>query len=75
MKIKFENVGRDKMTWTADYPITAPLENICEDWKWWCNQLARALRSDPEWVFDQEKNCVKIFAGWACVGTARVEAQ
>lgn len=75
MKIQFENVGRNKLNWTAEYPITATLENICEDWKWWCNQLAKALRSDPEWVFNEKENCVDIFAGWHHVGTARIATE
>lgn len=72
MKIKFENVGRFNKTWIAEYPAEVPLEIACRNTLWWPRQLAHALRSDPEWAYNEKDKCVDIFAGWHCVGRAVV---
>ena len=71
-RIRFVEVGRDRKTWEAAYPLTAPLAEIVTDTDWWPRQLARALRSDPEWALDKDGRSVLIFAGWCQVGHAVV---
>lgn len=72
MKIKFENVGRSHATWVADYPRTAPLEDICSDERWWMRQLRGKMMSTPDWCFNKKEGCVDIWAGFRHIGTARI---
>lgn len=69
-RVKFVEVGRDRKTWEAEYPLTAPLAVIVQDTEWWPRQLRGAMRSDPEWCLARDGQSVDIFAGWICVGKA-----
>ena len=75
MKIKFENVGRHKRTWEAEYPRDVSLQAAAENEGWWLRQLHGAILSTPDWFYNKEEDCVDIFAGWRCVGKAYIVKQ
>lgn len=70
MRIRFEEVGRDRMTWEAECPGADTLAQAAPNLDWWPRELRRALRSDPELSFDPVAGCVWIYAGWHRVGRA-----
>ena len=73
MRIVFQNVGRNKDSWEADYPHEVQLEAACENEAWWPRQVRGKLMSrDIEALYDAEKDRVVIFAGFRMVGEARV---
>ena len=72
MRIVFENVGRNRESWEADYPHEVSLEAAAENEGWWLRQLRGVILSSPDWAYNAKDNCVYIFAGWCCVGTARI---
>lgn len=76
MRIKFENVGRLKKSWVAEYPGEVPLEAAIENDDWWFRQLRDKLLSrDFDWGYDEANDCVYIFAGWHLVGKAYVQKE
>ena len=72
MRIIFQNVGRNHESWEADYPHEVSLEAAAENEAWWFRQLRGIILSTPDWAYSAKDDCVNIFAGWRCVGTARV---
>ena len=82
MKIRFENVGRFKRTWEAEYPFP-PNPNRCQlfgrsplfmmvcDRQWWRKQLRTVLAGEFEWEYVEGDDRVDIVSGWRTVGTAR----
>ena len=83
MKIRFENVGRFKRTWEADYPFPpnpnrcqlfgrTPLFMIVCNRQWWLQQLkAAGLTGEIVLEYIEEDDRVDIRSGWQTVGTAR----
>lgn len=64
MRVKFENVGGAKKTWTADLPDLS------------YRSLIRAVKEagaigsrHPEFVTDEEEKLGSIFCGFRCCGT------
>ena len=84
IRIRFENVGRFRKTWEAEYPFPANIDSRCQlfgrsplfmmvcDRAWWRKQLRGVLVGEPEWEYVEEDDRVDIVSGWRTVGTARV---
>ncbi len=84
MKIRFENVGRFKRSWVAEYQFLPTIHNRCQlfgrtplfmmvaDRQWWLRQLKKAsLAGEVSWEYVEEDDRVDIVSGWRTVGTAR----
>lgn len=66
MKVTFENVGRNKKTWTAE------TEKLSESWVLSQIRKSKALMSN-DISFDIEGNVGRIYAGFRPVGSISIE--
>lgn len=72
MKLVFENVGRNKVTFEREYPRTVPLAEVFSEWL--DRQLkAHVLSRDIDYQDSLDGKGIDIYVGWHCVGHVRVK--
>ena len=72
MKLVFENVGRNKVTFEREYPRTVPLADIPPEWL--DRQVkAHILSRDIDYQDLPDGKGIDIYAGWNCVGCIKLK--
>ena len=72
MKLVFENVGRNKVTFEREYPRTVPLADIPSEWL--DRQVkAHILSRDIDYQDSPDGKGIDIYAGWNCVGCIKLK--
>ena len=72
MKLMFENVGRNKVTFEREYPRTVPAWDIPSEWL--DRQVkAHVLSRDIDYQDLPDGKGIDIYVGWNCVGRVRIK--